>query len=594
LLAKLQLDHVLSPRDPKKQRKAFQTVPKTLELAYNEVMQRIESSERSGDKALALKIFSWLYRAMRNLSMDELLDVLAVDVDNDVSDDDQLESGDSTLNTNSDSDSSSDSELGEGGERHLNLGKLQPTDVVESCKGLVLHEPSGLVRFIHDTVRVFIGKNLKSELPSEIHLAKACLTYLMLPEFEQRCIDNDSMEKRRANYKFCLYAAQFWGFHVGKVENLPVVQKAAITFLAHPNKRASMLQMEEYAKWSNVHVPDDDDTLLHVIVKNGLVTICRLVLYGGSNTDDRYVFAGSTQRSNDNRTLSRIPILSTLQTTETDLTAKTVNEETPLSFAAELGHKEMIQLLLDQGADVNESGGFFGNALQTASKNGHLTVVQLLLNHGADVNASGGRFYGNALQAASAEGHEMIVQLLLDQGTDINVSGKFYSNLSVRSYCTSLEAPSASGHLIQLLLNRGADINAMGIHRSVLQSASASSHESVVQLLLNQGAYAMGPSYNTSMGPEYSTALQAASANGHLIVVQLLLNQGANANASGGFYGNALQAALANGHESVAILLLDQGADINATGGYYRSALGAASAYGHEVMIRLQKKHMTR
>src|SRR6202035_1497639 len=91
-----------------------------------------------------------------------------------------------------------------------------------------------------------VGKNLKSEIPSELNLAKTCLTYLMFPEFEQPCLNYESMEKRTANYKFGVYAVRFWGIHVGKFENLPVVQESALKFLTHQNKRNSMLQIELY------------------------------------------------------------------------------------------------------------------------------------------------------------------------------------------------------------------------------------------------------------------------------------------------------------------------------------------------------------
>ena len=74
----------------------------------------------------------------------------------------------------------------------------------------------------------------------------------------------------------------------------------------------------------------------------------------------------------------------------------------PLERAAANGHEDTLQLLLRQGAAINESTGRSGNALQAAAKEGKYIVVQLLLNNGADVNAQGGD-YGNALQAASCE-----------------------------------------------------------------------------------------------------------------------------------------------------------------------------------------------
>lgn len=59
-----------------------------------------------------------------------------------------------------------------------------------------------------------------------------------------------------------------------------------------------------------------------------------------------------------------------------------------------------MQLLLDNGADVNVSGGEYDTALQAASRNSLKSIVQALLDRGADVNASGG-CYGRALQVAS-------------------------------------------------------------------------------------------------------------------------------------------------------------------------------------------------
>jgi ankyrin repeat protein len=55
-------------------------------------------------------------------------------------------------------------------------------------------------------------------------------------------------------------------------------------------------------------------------------------------------------------------------------------------------------------------------------------VVQLLLDNGADVHAEDGK-HGNALQAASAKGNTRVVQLLLDKGTDVHAEGGEYGNV---------------------------------------------------------------------------------------------------------------------------------------------------------------------
>jgi ankyrin repeat protein len=69
--------------------------------------------------------------------------------------------------------------------------------------------------------------------------------------------------------------------------------------------------------------------------------------------------------------------------------------------AGNIGHQAVVQLLLDNRAEVNAQGGEHGNALQAAAHEGDQAVVQLLLDNGAEVNAQGGHL-GNALQAAAA------------------------------------------------------------------------------------------------------------------------------------------------------------------------------------------------
>ena len=207
-----------------------------------------------------------------------------------------------------------------------------------------------------------------------------------------------------------------------------------------------------------------------------------------------------------------------------------------LIIAAWAGLTEIVQLLLEHGADINVRDESDGTALQETSNspNAGAEMVQLLVERGADVNAQGGEYY-TALQAACDSGSEKVVQLLLEKGADVNAQGGHYG--------TALQAACYSGSekAVQLLLEKGADVNTQGGH--------------------------------------YGTALQAACFSGFEKAVQLLLEKGADVNAQGGYYGTALQAAAYNGQADTTQLLLESGADANIQSGEYGSALKAARVY---------------
>jgi len=64
--------------------------------------------------------------------------------------------------------------------------------------------------------------------------------------------------------------------------------------------------------------------------------------------------------------------------------------------AAYGSHNNIVNLLVEKGADVKAQEGHYGNALQAAASGGHAKIVHLLVKKGADVNAQGGH-YGNGL-----------------------------------------------------------------------------------------------------------------------------------------------------------------------------------------------------
>ncbi|KAJ7024967.1 ankyrin repeat-containing domain protein [Mycena alexandri] len=210
--------------------------------------------------------------------------------------------------------------------------------------------------------------------------------------------------------------------------------------------------------------------------------------------------------------------------------------------ASYYGHKEIVRILLDKGADVNAARGEYGSALQAAATGGHTDVVRILLDNSANINAAGG-YNGSSLQAAAARGHTDIVCILLDKGADVNA--------------------------------------AEGDYGSSLQAAAAGGHTEIVRILLDKGANVNAP------GGVYGSSLQAAAARGYTKIVRSLLDKGANVNAAGGAFGSSLQAAAAGGHTDIVGIRLDKGADIDATGGEYGSSLQAAAAGGHTDIVSI-------
>ena len=96
---------------------------------------------------------------------------------------------------------------------------------------------------------------------------------------------------------------------------------------------------------------------------------------------------------------------------------------TALQAAAEGGHLEVVEKLLEAKADVNAAVRWDGRtALQAAAEGGHLEVVEKLLEAKADVNAATRWDGRTALQAAAERGHLEVAEKLLEAMANINAA----------------------------------------------------------------------------------------------------------------------------------------------------------------------------
>ena len=154
---------------------------------------------------------------------------------------------------------------------------------------------------------------------------------------------------------------------------------------------------------------------------------------------------------------------------------------TALTFAAREGDLESARLLLDAGADINQTTEYGWTALLTATNNRHYILGKYLMDRGADVNKANKGSWTPLYLATdnrNIEGgdypvpkpdmdHLRYIELLLEHGADPNARAKdntltrtiFTMQWFFEDGCTPFvrAAQSSDTELMQLLLDWGAD-----------------------------------------------------------------------------------------------------------------------------------------
>ena len=88
---------------------------------------------------------------------------------------------------------------------------------------------------------------------------------------------------------------------------------------------------------------------------------------------------------------------------------------TPLAYAAFGGHAQVVEFLIDKGADVDARAPNHATALMMAAKSGHAEVVKLLLEADADTDIKTADGI-TALKWAKESGHSKIKEMLQKAG----------------------------------------------------------------------------------------------------------------------------------------------------------------------------------
>ena len=235
--------------------------------------------------------------------------------------------------------------------------------------------------------------------------------------------------------------------------------------------------------------------------------------------------------------------------------------DTALMFAARVGDLASARLLLAAGANVNDADAWGVSATVLAEHSGYVELVELLLDHGADANAAKAGF--TALHEAIMRRDEKIVAALLAHGADPNTPLRTWTPTRrdsqdfhfgpelVGASPLWLAARFSEPNVMRLLVKHGAD--PLFVHHADYYAGARGEKrtEATTVLMAATGMSAGTPWVRPDGGAREALTLDA---------VKLAAELGVDLNAANTDGRTALDAAKALKYDTVVTFLSDKGA----------------------------------
>ena len=289
-----------------------------------------------------------------------------------------------------------------------------------------------------------------------------------------------------------------------------------------------------------------------------------------------------------------------------DVNAQDEEGSTPLCLAVKSGKMEIVQVLVEAGAKINEgSWPPLGEAVnkndiaiakyliahganvnapeywtvlqQTPYVGNNVEMVKLLIANGAEVNAGD----WTPLHGAADEGRRDIAEALVQKGADVNAKDKKgYTPLYYANQNHNLD-------IIKLLVAKGADIKAVTLKGlTPLQSMSTYDSPDIVEQFLDKGAKVDERDDNYEF-----TALHYAARFGSTKVTEVLIAHGADIRAKDKWGYEPIHWAAYHDRPEIIELLIAKGADVNVKTSLGQTPLELAIPRRNTDAIEVLRKH---
>jgi len=181
---------------------------------------------------------------------------------------------------------------------------------------------------------------------------------------------------------------------------------------------------------------------------------------------------------------------------------------TPLHLAVTYGHQPAYDLLMSSGSDIQAANAFGNTCLHLASVRGHIALMEDILQKGAQVNAQNNLGATPLLMACYSEGEPVdVAGKLVPSGADCNI----FDTNNITPVMAAVQQKEVG--LVKLFISSGANVSiADRFGKTPLNYAQLGGHEELIKLVSDAMPAADEEGTEDRMGPLAGKRIEDAKA----------------------------------------------------------------------------------